>query len=169
MKQPTQEQLNDPAWWDENAGTASHYCPTNKQFYDSRLHPCCFTRPTKPAAPEWDGEGLPPVGCECECASIENNGQASWCKVKIVAFGKATVCMESLENIVDAGKWDLFVKDAGRVKFRSIRTKEQREREEVIEAAMQCGTFVASDSEANLLAKFARDLYNAGLLRKGGE
>lgn len=23
-------------------------------------------RPTKPQAPEWDGEGLPPVGCECE-------------------------------------------------------------------------------------------------------
>lgn len=76
MKAPTQQQLNDPAWWDENAGTASHYCRGKKQFYDYRLHhaPCCSARPTKPQAPEWDGESAPAPGELATTSSGECQG-----------------------------------------------------------------------------------------------
>jgi len=38
--------------------------------------------PTQSATTEWDGIGLPPVGCECE---IQTQSGDPWCVVKIVA------------------------------------------------------------------------------------
>ncbi|WP_328186961.1 hypothetical protein [Marinobacter sp. OP 3.4] len=73
MKTPTQEQLNSVEWWDENAGSASHYCPTNKQFYDARLHPCCVSRPkpqptdAKPESQDLPEDGALVVVTDDEC------------------------------------------------------------------------------------------------------
>lgn len=86
MTNPTPEQLRDPAWWGANAPEgATHYrelcC---YPWLKAKPAPAYFTengwvdyqiastghrhvreaipRPTKQPAPEWDGEGLPPVG-----------------------------------------------------------------------------------------------------------
>jgi hypothetical protein len=68
------------------------------------------------AEPEWDGEGLPPVGMDCEWKGITRNG---WAKVSIIAHGKEEgdfVAIAQAENEVVLGASD---------QFRLIRTPEQ--------------------------------------------
>ena len=68
------------------------------------------------AEPEWDGEGLPPVGMDCEWKGITRNG---WAKVSIIAHGKEEgdfVAIAQAENEVVLGASD---------RFRLIRTPEQ--------------------------------------------
>ncbi|MBP3935907.1 MAG: hypothetical protein J6D44_18840 [Pseudomonas sp.] len=66
--------------------------------------------------PEWTGEGLPPVGMDCEWKGITRNG---WAKVSIIAHGKEEgdfVAIAQAENEVVLGASD---------RFRLIRTPEQ--------------------------------------------
>ena len=68
------------------------------------------------AEPEWTGEGLPPVGMDCEWKGITRNG---WAKVSIIAHGKEEgdfVAIAQAENEVVLGASD---------RFRLIRTPEQ--------------------------------------------
>ena len=91
---PTDEQLNDPRWWDENAPIdATHlaFHETGRTWFKANEDGTpmlwhmrfdewregfvygspvkMIPRPTAQPkdAPPWNGEGLPPVGCECEC------------------------------------------------------------------------------------------------------
>lgn len=171
MNTPTEAQLNDPKWWDENAGTATHYCPANRQFYDCRLHPCCISRAIKPKS-----ERLAQHLAERDAFLAEDaepQPEQDPIADRIMELGNQVhnLACEAQNDEALAGEladirgrlWDL----GGKVRKAREREREAREREETIEVAMECGTFVSSDSEANLLAKFARDLYDAGMLRKG--
>lgn len=86
MTAPTQQQLNDPAWWDESAPKdAQEYGATNGYFYKEEngvwfywksdlnkpWQECSMgqplaedrvPRPTRPQAPEWDGNSAPAPG-----------------------------------------------------------------------------------------------------------
>jgi len=126
MKAPTKEQLNDPQWWDENADPyATHYCPESRSFgfVSSAARECCYARPFNKEIPDWDGEGLPPVGAECE---IKASG-VYWVKVQILAYGKTRFIFEILDGQVDengdaiGGEQDYFI---DKTLFRPIRTKE---------------------------------------------
>lgn len=57
-------------------------------------------RPTKPAAPEWDGEGRPPAGVECEI-----NLYGYWFAATVLAYGKTRFIYEiSLGQVDDEGE-----------------------------------------------------------------
>lgn len=72
--------------------------------------------------PEWDGEGLPPVGTHCEYNS-ESNG---WVVCEILLYRKTVVIIES--DIEGEGITMTHTKHA---EFRPIRTESERKREEV--------------------------------------
>lgn len=72
----------------------------------------------------WNGEGLPPVGCECEFIS---NG-TSWGKVKVIGFdGEKIVIRPSGEvyYAITPSNKDIFI---------PFRTEEEKKRDIVVEA-----------------------------------
>ncbi|MBL3893656.1 hypothetical protein [Marinobacter sp. MC3] len=108
---------------------------------------------SKPAAPEWDGEGLPPVGCECEAYVRITGHSEEWVEVEVLK-----VCEEKQSAAVMLPMMSLQWAS----EFRPIRTKEQRDREEVIEAAIK-----ACPSPGSLATRVDIEaLYDAGMLRK---
>ena len=72
---------------------------------------------------EWNGEGYPPVGTECE---VSNCGQA-W-KDCVVKFVGTDLC------VVNHGSWEQHYY-LNSVKFRPLETPEQRKEREELEAA----------------------------------
>lgn len=148
MKTPTQQQLNDPAWWDENApeGATHFWGPssdwyrvdadgTTYAFYDNQWRAPCHgfrlgkerihRRPTKPAAPEWDGEGLPPVGStQRNCELVGIHGDTGQFEVVAHRNGAAIVYVPLDDNDGDAFP-------ALPCHFLPIRTQAEREREEL--------------------------------------
>lgn len=112
----------DAAYWDEVAPEgASHWCTLHKKwiYNPDWRDDCCIPRPTKPAAPEWDGKGYPPVGCICECLFNDE-----WSKVAVLAHhgDESWVKRPRKTHIVSKGMGN---------EFRPIRTKEQRLRDEL--------------------------------------
>jgi hypothetical protein len=112
-------------------------------------------RPAKPASPEWDGIGLPPVGCECKVAH-----HGHWIPAKIIAHGEdhgeaVAFCQtEYLPLIGDA------------TQFRPIRTQAERDRESSVNAALKTFSRTVSQEQHTLLSGFAMELYDAGMLRR---
>lgn len=164
VKAPTQEQLNDSAWWDRVA-------PEGAEFFTRALggHVAAFwkkdvqwmmategtdwdfkfgisipdeqrliPRPTKPAAPEWDGEGKrPPVGMRCAALSGKRwrNGRVIWHRE-----GNDIDAV-----LLDDDGFSTFWAD----KFRPIRTPEQRDRDDLagmIEALNQASSGNLADA-----------------------
>lgn len=139
---PTIEQLNDPKWWDERAGSASHYCPVNGQFYDARLHPCCIPRPT-----QWRGmqDGNPPPGTECKIAM----NATKFVDVRITTYTDKSVVIEHL----DTGREECISREA-KWEFRPIGS----ERDKAVEQMQRDLKFVADPPNKELLGK----LYDKG-------
>lgn len=89
--------------------------------------------------PAWSGDGLPPVGCECEVKS----GKESWTLCKVVHSSSAGVAFIYLEEpspelsskymgVIDS----IPHRHAGDY-FRPIRTEADRKREETTKAIME--------------------------------
>lgn len=78
------------------------------------------------AAPIWNGEGLPPVGCECEC---QFGGE--WQKCTILFSGKQIV-------VVMVGDDEYPFESKGSL-FRPIRSESDRKRDEAVKAIMLTG------------------------------
>ena len=128
------------------------------------LPPLSFPRP-KPAddwvdgLPEWDGQGLPPSGIDCEVWF--DDGRECWHKARVL-------CEHSIENNLMAVVLEHEPHENKLMwvdQFRPLRTRAEREREEVIKAAVKVcrypdSTTTRSDAEA---------LYDANLLRKPAE
>ncbi|NNS07280.1 hypothetical protein [Erwinia sp. JH02] len=72
--------------------------------------------------PVWNGEGLPPVGCECERSWCGDN----WLSCEILFIGIETVVVRLSTREVSYG--------LSEVKFRPIRTEAERRREASIAA-----------------------------------
>lgn len=192
MKTPTDEQLRDPKWWDENAPEgATHFAPqkfgwdagvfwriekgagveawaiTDRGFVyypeptwteDSFVG--AVQRPTPNAyVSEWDGVGLPPVGCECECMR-----HGLWVKCEIGAHGEDHACPVAFAQT----EFDCQVLDERM--FRPLRSQAERERREVIEAAKQVvkDEYGVEFLEDEIAERELGALYDAGMLRKGG-
>ena len=128
----------DAAYWDECGAPedAKYYSPDSEDYFEGWLRPCpdgknngmqfkhingdkwinnscvdkdCIPRPKAPEA-EWV-DGLPPVGCECEC--FPDGGSRERCE--IVAYDDRNVCIrwhDGRLDILTLGHW----------KFRPIRT-----------------------------------------------
>jgi hypothetical protein len=125
-----------------------------QQYFDCGDY--IMPKPTKPAAQEWDGEGLPPVGCECEVKGAVEN----WCKCKIVAHHKSRAVF-FCDHWAHESDYDALPAS----NFRPIRSQEQREREEIINAAVKV-IDVKFGSPRSIYVGYCESLYDAGMLRR---
>lgn len=169
MKTPTQEQLNSVEWWDERAGTATYYCTDINQFLDYNRHyalsgaTCCIPRPQPTDAKrrqEWV-DGLPPVGVTCE---VEDPSTGYWNRITVTAVGQNKLLAKS-ETFPNEFALNLTCR------FRPLKTDAEREREEVIEAALACIDQDYSAQPSATISEYVENaviqLYDAGMLRKG--
>jgi hypothetical protein len=77
---------------------------------------------------EWDGEGLPPVGVECDAHKHSRESSNTWVRVKIMYVSEFTVVMRELE--VGANGEEIHHPRA--LEFRPIRTEAERKRDDAI-------------------------------------
>lgn len=73
----------------------------------------------------WNGEGMPPVGCECEYAFI-GKYRESFSRGMVIAYGESNVFMQHWASNNE------FIQPLDKIKFRPIRTEAERKREEAI-------------------------------------
>jgi hypothetical protein len=133
--------------WMGWAGTRWKAIPdADGRTFGKSVEQVAIPRP-EPENPEWDGEGLPPVGTVCEVVS-PNTGTSS--RIRIVAHGETML----LADIEGQGESPLM---KGR-NFRPLRPH----RERVIDEAMSVsGPYIDSRATAE---KMAGALYDAGML-----
>lgn len=105
-----------------------HECIVSRKQYESAL-----AASQKPA---WNGEGVPPVGCECEYSL---NGGSTWWKCKIdYIVGTQGVVM--LCHTFEGVQYVPFSSYGDSLKFRPIRTEAERKREVAAQALCDsCG------------------------------
>lgn len=86
----------------------------------------------KQSADEWNGEGLPPVGCECEY--LDNNGK--WYPVIIKYASEQLVVISGATKILGVEQGTEIAKDIiiDKPQFRPLRTEAERKRDAAIEA-----------------------------------
>lgn len=75
--------------------------------------------------PSWNGEGLPPVGCECE---VSVDGGRSWCTYRAINEKNGLRLIE-VGNLTEEFENDNWI-------FRPLRTEAERKREVAIEAIL---------------------------------
>lgn len=98
-------------------GKETDYCMITRDLYESAL-----AASQKPA---WNGKGLPPVGCECECYVDEG---IIHCVVVGYDFDDKAVVMRN----VPARKYFSIQASSGRIK--PLRTEAERKRDAAVEA-----------------------------------
>ena len=74
---------------------------------------------------EWNGEGMPPVGCECEFNACDRG----WEKCTVMYASKYTVI---LHTISDGDPEEAFIPED--LKFRPIRSEVDKKRDEYVQA-----------------------------------
>jgi hypothetical protein len=131
-----------------------------------------LAKPTKPATPkphptdtqpaesgaqisvEWDGEGLPPVGCDCK---ILRHGHCI--PAKVIAHG------EHLGEVVAFCQTESHAMVGDFRQFRPLRSQAERDREEIISAAVKV-IDVRFGSPRSIYVGYCEALYEAGMLRR---
>lgn len=122
--------------------------------------------PREPDAVEWDGDGLPPVGCECEFASLCDTGDddecTTWEFARVVGYdGPAAVVA------IDGGG---YAGSSCRADFRPIRSEEEMAAEKEMREACE----MLRDARAQGMRRdneydTCRALYRAGYRKQGVE
>lgn len=108
--------------------------------------------------PVWNGEGLPPVGCECEYSL---NGGKTWWKCKIdYIVGTQGVVM--LCHTFEGVQYVPFSSYGNALKFRSIRSEEERKHKAVLESICSVLEMVAQDYKREDEAKLIYEAIAAG-------
>lgn len=82
--------------------------------------------------PAWNGEGLPPVGCECEWQD-KNTGQ--WQLVKVVYASEWVTVIREINEEKGDDLVEIAIENYGddaRLKFRSLRTEAERAIDEMV-------------------------------------
>ncbi|KAF2282423.1 hypothetical protein GH714_044108 [Hevea brasiliensis] len=124
--------IPDVLFWDDNGITVpfhslsrdavGNYCVT-REHYEATL--------AASKQPEWDGDGLPPVGTKCEFINDGVNYRMNWIGVIILAYGDEKVFMRH------AASKNEFAETLAALRFRLARTEAERKREEAIEQMME--------------------------------
>lgn len=78
--------------------------------------------------PEWDGEGLPPVGMEIEYKFTKVNYRTDFSRGKVLAYGMHNVFMEHWSSKNE------FIQPLDKIEFRPIRSEADKKKEEAIKA-----------------------------------
>jgi hypothetical protein len=125
---------------------------TSRQLREAMMN----ASPLQAIKEEWNGEGVPPVGTECECFHRISTGKTNWVKCDVIGpYGDYVICAPN-----GGGFYGFDLNE-----LRPIRTQAQREREELISAATEMlnQDHVLTERDA------AETLYDAGMLRRAGE
>lgn len=87
------------------------------------------------ASQVWNGEGLPPVGCECEYSL--NGGKTWWnCKVDYIVGTQGVVMLcDTFEGV----QYVQFSSYGNALKFRPTRSEAERKREKAVQALCNAG------------------------------
>lgn len=86
-----------------------------------------------PNSSEWDGEGLPPVGVECEL-KYKHASNANWRECKVFAYSSEHGAVAAVWHL-DSGIWYHNTIETSDYEFRKPETPEQRKERERLEAA----------------------------------
>jgi hypothetical protein len=119
-----------------------------------------IAKPTKPAAQEWDGKGLPPVGTRVICLTCSGwSADATIVHVTITGIAIAEMDDGSVYHSVCAEK------------FRPIRSQAERELEEFVSAVLKVAPLPADDeiNPRQYLINSLNALYEVGMLRMPDE
>jgi hypothetical protein len=111
-------------------------------------------------APAWDGNGLPPVGVECEFrkkgGQISDETPVEWQHCKVIAITRAYVILRHIGyGFSDNHECSHHLSD---IEFRPIRTDRERVVEAALEKLKDCGLWQCSKEDL-------QQLYDAGFLR----
>lgn len=108
--------------------------------------------------PAWNGEGVPPLGCECEYSL---NGGLTWWKCKIdYIVGTQGVVM--LCHTLEGVQYVHFSSYGDSLKFRPIRTEAEKKHEAVLESICAVLEMVAQDYKREDEAKLIYEAIAAG-------
>ena len=91
------------------------------------------------AAPVWNGEGLPPVGCECEW---QDKNTKQWQPVKVVYASEWVTVIREINKEKGDDLVEIAIENYGddaRLKFRPIRSESELKREEAVKAITLTG------------------------------
>lgn len=104
--------------------------------------------------PTWNGEGAPPVGCECEYSL--NAGKTWWkCKIDYIVGTQGVVMLcDTFEGV----QYVKFSSYGGTLKFRPIRTEADKKRERICDAIY--GALTKAERQHNRSDE-AEAVYNA--------
>lgn len=102
--------------------------------------------------PAWNGDGLPPVGCECEYIS---NG-TSWGKVKVIGLDGEKIVIRPSGEIYYA------ITPSNKDVFIPFRTEAERKHEAVLESICEVLEMVAQDYKREDEAKLIYEAIAAG-------
>lgn len=99
---------------------------------------------------EWNGEGLPPVGCECEAKMPQEIGNPwKWRRVKVVAVGEAIAENECLVYDVETSR-PAWVDEFRPIRTEAERRRDEQKRDEAIEEMINCSA-VLVETTAGLI------------------
>ncbi|EFQ9579857.1 hypothetical protein H0J91_004545 [Salmonella enterica] len=121
-----------------------HECIVSRKQYESAL--------AESQKPAWDGEGVPPAGCECEFIS---NG-TSWGKVKVIGFDGEKIVIRPSGEIYYA------ITPSNKDVFIPFRTEAERKHEAVLESICAVLEMVAQDYKREDEAKLIYEAIAAG-------
>ena len=115
---------------------------------------------TESQKPAWSGEGLPPVGCECEY--LDNNGK--WYPVTIKYSSDQLVVISVVTKILGVEQGTEITKDIiiDEPQFRPLRTEAERKHEAVLESICAVLEMVAQDYKRDDEAKLIYEAIAAG-------
>ena len=104
--------------------------------------------------PAWNGEGLPPVGCECE---VSVDGGRSWCTYRAINEKNGFRLIE-IGNLTEEFQNNNWI-------FRPLRTEAERKHEAVLESICAVLEMVAQDYKREDEAKIIYEAIAAGKIR----
>lgn len=135
--------------WHDNKSLSSFKINDDKSIIYSDQYESALAESQKPA---WNGEGLPPVGCECEYIS---NG-TSWGKVKVIGIDGEKIVIRPSGEIYYA------ITPSNKDVFIPFRTKSERKHEAALESICAVLEMVAQDYKRENEAKLIYEAIAAG-------
>lgn len=110
--------------------------------------------------PTWNGEGLPPVGCECEY--LDSNRK--WYPVTIKYASDQIIVISCITKILDVEQGTEIAKDIiiDKPQFRQLRTEAERKRDAAVEKIKELLMFDYGDDPRINDAIFIYDAIAAG-------
>lgn len=113
-----------------------------------------------PAA-EWNGEGLPPVGCECEW---QDKNTKQWNPVKVVYASEWVTVIREINKEKGDDLVEIAIENYGddaRLKFRPTRSEAERKRHDAAQALCYAGGGIGKVDESAGIGSCWFDVYDA--------